>query len=402
MPTFKYEAAYAGGERVSGVVEAASQQEAVAQIRQTCEIVLSLKEVPKAATRAPAAARFQSISTKSLALTCQQFAIILRAGLPLVQTVDLVAGQCNDKVLARLLRQVSEDVSNGWSLSYSLDQRGQKLPVTFRETIRAGEESGDMISAFERMGRYYDRTAKTNAKAISTMMYPAFTILVAIIVLGIIMFYAVPSFVNTFADLGVELPGITLALISMSSFFSRYWLLIIAVIAAIALAVWLYSCTEKGGLTISRLRLSLPVIGEIGRMAGASQFAHTMSAMLASGMPILQAIDVSSRSISSHVMSHEVRETIPGVEGGHSLGDCMAAARELPPMLVQMIAVGESAGALESTLSVLADYYDNEVDVRTERALALLEPIIICVLALFVIFILFSVYLPLFNLYNSI
>lgn len=402
MPTYKYEGAYAGGEKVSGVVEAASRQEAVAQIRQNCEIVLSLKEVPKSFTQRPAAAVMQKISPKALALACQQFAIVLKAGLPLVQTVDLVAGQCSDKALQRLLRQVSEDVSNGWSLSYSLDQRGGKLPVTFRETIRAGEESGDLISAFDRMAKYYDRTAKTHAKAISTMTYPAFVIVVAVVVVFVIMKYAVPAFINTFADMDVELPAVTVGLIAVSNFFARFGVLVLAVLVAIIAAIWLYSRTEKGGQLISRLRLSLPVVGEIGRMAGASQFAHTMSAMLAAGVPILQAIAVSSRAMSSLVMAQEVMDTVAGVEAGRGLGDSMAGARELPQMLIQMTAVGESAGALESTLNVLAEYYDNEVDVRTERALALLEPIIICCLAVFVVLILFAVYLPLFSLYNNI
>ncbi|MDE6956007.1 MAG: type II secretion system F family protein, partial [Oscillospiraceae bacterium] len=305
MPTYKYEGAYAGGERVSGVVEAASRQEAVAQIRQTCEVVLSLKEIPKSFAQRPAAAVFQRISPKSLAFTCQQFAIVLKAGLPLVQTVDLVAGQSEDKALQRLLRQVSEDVSNGWSLSYSFDQRGGRLPVTFRETIRAGEESGDLVSAFDRMAKYYDRTAKTHAKAISTMTYPAFVILVAIVVVYVIMDKAVPAFINTFDDLGAELPPITVGLIAVSNFTTRYGKYVAAGILALIAALWLYSRTEKGGLLFSRLRLSLPVLGEIGRMAGASQFAHTMSAMLAAGVPILQAIAVSSRAMSSLVMAQE-------------------------------------------------------------------------------------------------
>ncbi len=402
MPTYKYEGAYAGGERVSGVVEAASRQEAVAQIRQTCEVVLSLKEIPKSFAQRPAAAVFQRISPKSLAFTCQQFAIVLKAGLPLVQTVDLVAGQSEDKALQRLLRQVSEDVSNGWSLSYSFDQRGGRLPVTFRETIRAGEESGDLVSAFDRMAKYYDRTAKTHAKAISTMTYPAFVILVAIVVVYVIMDKAVPAFINTFDDLGAELPPITVGLIAVSDFTTKYGKYVAAGILALIAALWLYSRTEKGGLLFSRLRLSLPVLGEIGRMAGASQFAHTMSAMLAAGVPILQAIAVSSRAMSSLVMAQEVLDTVAGVEAGRGLGDSMANSRELPQMLIQMTAVGESAGALESTLEVLAEYYDNEVDVRTERALALLEPIIICCLAVFVVLILFAVYVPMFNIYNTI
>lgn len=402
MSTFKYEAIYPGGEKTSGVVEAVSSQEAVAEIRKNCEVVLSLKEVPKISARSAAMDEKRRIKSKSLALTCQQFAIILRAGLPLVQTVDLVAGQSDDKALASLLRQVSEDVAGGWSLSYSLDQRGKKLPVTFRESIRAGEESGDLVSAFERMGHYYDRVSKTNAKAISTMTYPAFVIAISVIVVGIIMIYAVPAFTDTFASMDLELPMVTKALIATSNFVSKYILLIIAGIVAIITGIYLYARTENGRLNVSRIWLSLPILGEISRMAGASQFAHTMSSMLATGMPILQAIDVSSRSMTSAILSKEVEDTLPGVESGHSLGSCMANTKELPTMLVQMTAVGESAGALESTLSVLADYYDNEVSVRTDRALSLIEPIIICVLAVVVMGILLSVYLPLFNMYENI
>lgn len=401
MATFKYEALYTGGEKTSGVVEALSREEAIAKVRQSCEVVLSLKEVPKVMTRRSGSDR-RRVKAKSLALTCQQFAIILRTGLPLVQTVDLVAGQSDDKALKSILRQVSEDIAGGWSLSYSLEQRGKKLPITFRESIRAGEESGDLVSAFQRMARYYDRTAKTSAKAISTMTYPAFVIVAAVVVVGILMVFAVPTFVSTFESMNIELPWVTRALIGMSNFVIKYGLLLVVGFAAIGAAIWLYSRTEKGGLNLSRLRLSIPVLGEIGRMAGASQFAHTMSAMLSSGMPILQAIEVSGRAITNLIMAYEIQETIPGVEGGRSLGSCMANAKELPPMLVQMTAIGENAGALESTLSVLADYYDNEVSVKTERALALLEPIIICVLAVFVIMILFAIYLPLFTLNEAI
>ncbi len=401
MPAYKYEGAYPSGETVTGVVEAVSEHEAVAQIRQSCEVVLSLKEVPRA-PGGQALGRFQRIDAKSLALTCQQFAIILKAGLPLVQTVDLVAGQVGDKALVSLLRQVSEDVSNGWSLSYSFDQRGGRLPVTFRETIRAGEESGDLISAFERMGSYYDRSAKTHARAVSALTYPAFVIAVAAVVIVIIMGYAVPAFISTFDSMGIELPWVTLALIAMTGFFSQYGLVVLAALAGLGLLVWIYGRTEGGGLWLSRLRLALPVVGGIGRMSNASQFAHTMSAMLAAGMPILQAIEVSGKAMSSLCMSREVLETIAGVESGRTLGECLGGAKELPRMLVEMTAVGEAAGALESTLDVLAEYYDHEVDVGTTRALALLEPTIIVVLAVFVVFILLAVYLPMFSMYGSI
>lgn len=402
MPTYKYEGAYASGERVTGVVEAVSQNDAVAQIRQSCEVVLSLKEVPRAAVRDPLE-RFQKVSAKSLALTCQQFAIILKAGLPLVQTVDLVADQCADKALGRLLRQVSEDVSNGWSLSYSLEQRGgRKLPVTFRETVRAGEESGDLLSSFRRLSDYFQRMSKTRDSVVSALTYPAFVLVVAVLVVAIIMGYAVPTFTGMFESMSIELPWVTVALIAVSGFFQKYTLVLVGLLALVLLLVRLYGATEKGGLTLARAQLNLPILGGIVRMSGASQFSHTMSTLLTAGMPILQAIEVSGRTMSNRFLAGEVLETLPGVEGGRPLGECMRYARELPAMLVQMTAVGEATGSMESTLKVLAEYYDNEVEVRTKQALALLEPAIIVVLAVFVVFILMAVYLPMFSMYTSI
>ena len=402
MPTYKYEGAYASGEKVSGVVEAVSRTDAVNQIRQSCEIVLSIKEVPKSAARDPLS-RLQKINAKSLSLTCQQFAIILKAGLPLVQTVDLVAEQCPDKNLSALLRQVSEDVSNGWALSYSLEQRGAKsLPVTFRETVRAGEESGDLQAAFQRMADYFERMNKTHESVVSALTYPAFVIFVAVIVIGIIMGYAVPSLTGMFESLGTELPWVTRALIGMSNFFQKYLLVIIALLALVFFAVRLYGTTEKGGPTLAKFQLQLPVIGSVVRMSNASQFAHTMSTLLAAGMPILQAIEASGKTMSNLCMAQEVLGTLPGVEGGRPFGECLRYTKEIPSMLTQMTAVGETTGAMESTLEVLAAYYDNETDLKTKRAISLLEPAIIVVLSIFVVFILMAVYLPMFSMYGSI
>lgn len=402
MPTYKYEAAYSSGERVNGVVEAVSRSDAVAQIRQSCEVVLSLKEVPRTAVRDPLA-RFQKISAKSLALTCQQFAIILKAGMPLVQTVDLVAEQCPDRTLSRLLRQVSEDVSNGWSLSYSFTQRGEKtLPATFRETVRAGEESGDLLSAFRRLADYFERMNKTRESVVSALTYPAFVIVVAAGVIGIIMTFAVPTFTNMFESMDIDLPWTTVALIALSHFFQRYSLVLLGVIALALLALQAFRMTDRGGIVLARAQLKIPIIGAIVRMSGASQFAHTMSTLLTAGMPILQAIEVSGRTMTNLCMAQDIAATLPGVEGGRGLGECMSYSRELPAMLVQMTAVGEATGSMESTLRVLAEYYDNEVDVRTKRALSLLEPTIIIVLSVFVVFILMAVYLPMFSMYSAI
>ena len=399
MPAYQYEAVYANGEHAAGVVEALNENDAVAQIRQTCEVVLSLREV-RTGTKDPLE-RFRKVDSKSLALTCRQFSIILKAGLPLVQTVDLVAGQTGDKALSRLLRQVAEDVGGGWSLSYSLEQRGKQLPVTFRESIRAGEEAGDLVSAFERMSIYYERMHKTKTKAASTLLYPAFVIAVAVIVVAVIMIYAVPALSSTFVSMDVELPWVTKALIGLSNFIAKYIWLIVAVIAAAAFGLRLYGHTEKGGSRLDKMKLSIPIIGKINQMAGASQFAHTMSTLLTAGMSILQCVEVSGRTMSNECMAGEVLGTLAGVESGHSLGECMSLAEELPAMLVQMVTVGEATGSMESTLEVLAEYYDSETDVKTKRAITLLEPTIIVILSIFVAFILVAVYLPMFSLYAN-
>ncbi|WP_300602819.1 type II secretion system F family protein [uncultured Oscillibacter sp.] len=401
MPTYKYEGAYASGEKVSGVVEAVSRTDAVNQIRQSCEIVLSIKEVPKSAARDPLS-RLQKISAKSLSLTCQQFAIILKAGLPLVQTVDLVAGQCPDKNLSALLRQVSEDVSNGWSLSYSLEQRGAKsLPVTFRETVRAGEESGDLQAAFQRMADYFERMNKTRESLLSALTYPVFVIIVAVAVIIIVMNFVIPTFSGMFTGMGVDLPFATRALISLSGFFQKYTLVLIAAIALVILLLRLYGTMEKGGPALARVQLNLPLIGNIVRMTNASQFAHTMSTLLTAGMPILQSIEVAGKTMGNLCMAKDVLDTLPGVEGGRTLGECMGYSKELPPMLVQMTSVGEATGSMESTLEVLAAYYDNETDIQTKLAITLLEPMIIVILSIFVAFILVAVYLPMFSLYAN-
>lgn len=401
MPTYRYEALGGDGQRAEGVLEASDSAQAVSLIRQSYDVVLKLEEI--AAPRTDPLEKFQKLNLKVFALMCKQFAIILKAGLPLVQTVDLVAGQISDKMLKKLLEEVSLDIANGWSLSYSFSQRGKgRLPTTFIETIRAGEESGDLVRSFDRMSAYYDRMTKTRAKATSALVYPAFLTVVAVFVIMIIMTYAVPTFARVFESMSVELPLPTRIVIGVSDFFSRYIWVLLCVVAGLIFLFRLYAGTEGGRIRVAQFRLTLPILGQLAAMTSASQFAHTMSAMLSAGMPILKALDTASRSVSNAYLSSQIQSTIPGVEGGRPVGECLRACRDLPPMLVQMTAMGEATGSLESTLEIQAEYYDNEVDTLAARALSLLEPIIICIMAVFVVLILLSIYLPMFSLYGSI
>lgn len=401
MPVFQYKAKYATGEVGEGVVEASTKAEAVSQIRSTYEIVISVTQVK--GEQKDIFEKYRKVNMKAFSLMCKQFSIIMKAGLPIVQTVDLVARQTEDKLLKKILTQVAEDIAAGWGLAFSFTQRAEKLlPNTFIETVRSGEESGDLIKAFDRMSIYYDKMTKTKQKVVSAMIYPTFVIVVAIFVVIVIMTIAVPQFTKTFESMNMELPIMTKIVIALSHFFSNFIWLIILLFAGAGVGLNLYNKTESGAIKVDRFKLAIPIVGDIMVMGAASQFSNTMSTMLSSGMPILSALGTSARSISSVCISQQILDIIPAVENGHSLGECMKNCDDLPEMLVEMVATGEATGSLEDILNVQAEYYDNEVDVLIARLMSLLEPAIICVLAVVVVGILLSIYLPMFNLYDAI
>lgn len=400
MANFKYTAISTDGEQVKGVIEATDQMTAVAKIKQTCPIIVDIEEVQgKEIGYKP---RGKRIDPKLLSLMCDRFAIILGVGLPIVKAVDLLAGQMEDKALQGILGKVSKDVAMGRTLSSSFAAQKGYFPVTFIESVRSGEESGNLAETFRRMYAYYDKTNKTKQKVISSLTYPGITMVVGIIVMAIIMVVAVPSFTRTFERMGTEMPAITLMVIGISKFFTNYGILFLFGIAALILVGKLYQQTEKGAELFSSMALMMPIVGKIIQLNAASQFAHTMAMMLTSGMPILGCIETAGKSIGNYVMRRDILAAVSGVEGGKSLSACLEKSKYLPPMLVAMISMGETTGTLETTLSAVAGFYDNEVDIHTSRAVSVLEPAIIGVLAVFVVVVLFSVYLPMFSMYGSV
>ncbi|MBQ6843011.1 MAG: type II secretion system F family protein [Agathobacter sp.] len=397
MANFKYKAISTSGETVNGVIEATDQMAAVAIIKETCSIIVEIKEVdgPEIGYKP----RTKKCDAKLLSLMCDRFAIILGVGLPIVKAVDLLTGQMEDKALKGILQKVSKDVAMGRTLSSSFSAQDGFFPVTFIESVRSGEESGNLAETFRHLAGYYERINKTKQKVISSLTYPALTMCVGAIVMVVIMVVAVPMFTDSFAKMGAELPAITQFVINTSNFFINYGVFVLFALAAIILGCKLYQRTEAGAEFFSSALLMIPIVGTIIQMSGASQFAHTMSMMLTSGMPIINSIETAGKSIGNYVMRRDIMAAVSGVESGKSLFACLEKSKYLPSMLIEMIAVGETTGTLETTLAAIAGYYDNEVDIHTSRATAVLEPAIICVLAVFVVVILFSVYLPIFSMY---
>ena len=236
------------------------------------------------------------LDMKAFTVMCSQFAIILRAGIPIARTVHLIADKTTDKVLKRILTQVADDVEAGRSISSSFEERGGKLlPATFVDTIRAGEETGSIDTAFRTMHRHLDKQAKMGARVRGALAYPVFVLFIAVIVVIVIMVKVVPTFTAIFESYGAELPGITKALIAISHFFGRYWLVMLAVFIVFFLFYKLYGNTEEGRLKFAVLGRKLPVLGNINELNSASQFANSMATMLSAGLPLTRAISITAK-----------------------------------------------------------------------------------------------------------
>jgi type IV pilus assembly protein PilC len=339
---------------------------------------------------------------KAFTLMCNQFAIIVKAGIPIASTVQLIAAKTTDKTLKRILNQVAGDVESGRSLAASFEERGGKLlPPTFIETIRAGEESGKLDECFERLQAYYENADAVSSKVTSALVYPVMLIAVAVIVVAIIMIKAVPVFESSFANMGNERPLPTKLLIAMSHFMVDNWLLLAAILAAAGLGLTLYGKTDNGRHLYARLALTFPGFDMINRMNAASEFSSTLSTMLAAGLPLVQATRITAATTNNVLISEDIEAAVQGVIEGNRLGDGLKKSSYLPALLLEMTAVGEETGKLEDTLNVVSTYYTKEVDVAVKRALDILNPCITIVLAILVVFILLSVYLPIFGLYGN-
>ncbi len=401
MTTYKYKGLSADGVKVSGVIQAYDEFEAVSSLRDTCSIITKIEPVKESRMGGLRAGRLR-IKDKELAIICSQFAIILTSGLSIDRCVQMVAAQAKSRDMRVMLEMVGEDVAAGYGLAQSFENHCPTLPATFIETVRAGEQAGTLEICFERLHDYFDKSAKTRAKIISTLTYPAMVIVVAIIVFFIIMIVAVPMFTATFRELGTDLPKITLALMAFSDFLTRFWWAIIGVILLFFMARLLERRTEKGRIRQAEGKLFRSPLRRIHSMNAASQFASTMATMLTAGLPILRALEVTAGVVTNYAFGRAIRSVRQGVEQGRSMADCMAEDKRFPAMLTEMTGVGERSGNLEETLTVVGSYFDNEVSITTDRLLSLLEPCITIGLAVITVILLLAVYLPLFAMYASV
>jgi type IV pilus assembly protein PilC len=405
LTTYRYKGTTSSGAEVEGLVEAFDKNDAVVKAKENCRVLVSVEPVSGGKmndilnTDIGDLFSGGKIKPKTLTLLCSQLSIELRAGLPLVSALKLVAENEEDKKLKKILSEVADDVHAGNGLADAFATRGPGLPRTFIETVRAGEESGKLDETFERLQTYYEKSSAVSAKVASALTYPAMLIGVAVIVIAIIMVVAVPVFEKTFMDMGNDLPGPTKLLIAMSNFMVDNIILLIAIAAATALAVIFYGKTDSGAHLYARIALSFPGLGLVNKMNAASQFATTFSTMLASGLPLVSAARITANTSDNLLIQEDIEKAVTGVVEGNRLADGLKKSPWFPQMLLEMVTVGEETGKLEDTLNVVSDYYTKEVDQAVKTAMDILNPVITIVLAIIVVFILLSVYLPIFSMY---
>ncbi|MBO4914819.1 MAG: type II secretion system F family protein [Oscillospiraceae bacterium] len=403
MAQFNYTALSRDGAKVSGVIEGYDELDAASRIKENCDVILKLAPVQKqkidllhldlSANR---------LNERAFTVMCSQFAIILESGIPIARAVQLVADKTDDKNLRRVMKKVAVDVEGGRSLSSAFEDHGAKmLPITFIETLRAGEATGNLAHSFQTMQVHFEKQNETKKKVKSALSYPIFILITALIVVGFLMGSVVPKFTVMFDDLGAELPGMTKALIAVSNFFKNYSLLVLAGIAVIILGFKLYGSRESGKLKLAKAALKVPILGKIRELSAASQFANSMASMMSAGLTMDRAVSITAKVIDNYYLAKQTNELAKMLETGQSLGASMRESTDYPDILVDMTGVGENSGEMEKTLTTIGRYYDSELDEAIRSALSKLEPSILVGIAGIAGFIVIAIYMAIFSMYGA-
>lgn len=404
MATYKYSAISKSGAQVTGLIDGYNELDAVDKIKQTCSVVLKVERQDEnsASSLLNMEIGGNHLNSKAFTMMCQQFSIILHAGLPIGRTCHLIAEKTADKTLKKILKNVSEDVDSGRSMSIAFEDHGKGIiPPTFIETIRAGEASGNLDDAFQSCAEQFEKSAKTAQKVKSALAYPAFILVVAVIVVIVLMVKVVPTFIAVFDSYGSDLPVLAKMLIAVSNFFQKAWLPILLIVAVIFIVYKIYEKTETGHTNLAKWALDLPVFGNVNRMNAAAQFANTMNGMLKAGLPITKAMTVTARVTSNYYVSQKITQMIGRIEEGKTLAEAMEESGVYPDLLTDMVASGEESGELESTLGTIARYYDNEVEQAVATAVGILEPAALIFVGAIAGFIVLAVYGSMFDMYGN-
>ena len=400
MPNYGYEAISRAGRKKKGSITAADAQQARAQLIAEGMTPIEIKE-QNLLTRDINISLFDSVKPRELSVFCHQFVSIIDAGVSVTEALGMLAQQTDNKTLRKAIYQTQKEIQQGETLADAMRKQGKRIfAPMFVNMVAAGEASGNLSVAFSRMADYYENANKTKAALKKAMIYPIVVLLVVVVVMFIMMLFVLPRFKTIFEDMGAELPWITRAIMGTSDFFVGYWWLILIVGAVVGLLIWLFSRTKKGKYLFDWIARKIPVFGPLTVKTASAQFARTFATLIASGLPIIEALEIVSRSMTNVYFKDELLRAREQVAVGSPLADALQRGGLFPNMVSQMVRIGEESGDIEKMLDKLSEYYDEEVQNATKNMMALLEPMIILALCLVVGTVAIGVMLPMFEMYS--
>src|ERR1044071_8909736 len=401
MPTYVFKGRNRMGEVIVGERLADSRDMLRQLLRREQVTLTSVKEkgrevaVPKLGGR-------KKVSAKDLSIFTRQFSVMIDAGLPLVQCLDILAQQQENKNFQMVLTQTRQDVEEGSTLAAAMARHPKTFDSLFVNMIEAGEAGGILDLILQRLSTYIEKIVKLRRDVVSAMIYPAAVIVIAVGVIAVIMVFVIPAFQNIFTGLlgpGEQLPLPTRIVVGISEFLAGIGgLIILGAVVAISLGVRFYYKTPGGHRVIDKLLLKVPIIGTILRKIAVARFSRTLSTLLSSGVPILQSLEITARTAGNMILEEAINKVRTGVERGESIVEPLKATDVFPNMVSQMIAIGEQTGALDAMLGKIADFYEQEVDSAIASLLTLIEPVMIGFLGVTIGSIVIAMYLPLFTL----
>ena len=405
MPTFVFK----GRNRLNEIVvgeRVADNREALRSILRKEQVTLtSVKEkgreigIPKIGGR-------KKVKSKDLSIFTRQFSVMIDAGLPLVQCLEILAQQQDNKYFQQILLQVRQDVEEGSTLATAMARHPRVFDQLYANMVEAGETGGILDLILQRLSTFIEKIVKLKRDIISAMIYPAAVILLAIAAVAVIMIVVIPQFQNIFLGLlgpGEQLPLPTRIVVGISNFLAGWGgLVILASVIGTGVAIKFYYRTPAGRKNIDRVLLKIPILGDIFRKIAVARFSRTLSTLLSSGVPILQSLDITAKTSENVIIEEAITNVRVGVERGESFVDPLKATEVFPHMVAQMIGIGEQTGALDAMLGKIADFYESEVDSAIANLLTLMEPLLIGFLGVTIGSIVIAMYLPLFTLIGKL
>ncbi len=397
--TFVWKGRSPTGEILSGEYVTENKQELIGYLRKRKIIVTSLREKTKELN-----IRFaikKRITVKDLGVFTRQFATMINAGLPMVQCLNILSAQSDKPVFKRIVSTVTSDVEGGATLAEALGKH-TVFSQLYVNMVEAGEAGGILDQILNRLAFYLEKAEALQRKVKSAMTYPT---VVAVVALGATVFmlmFIIPTFAKMFMDFGGELPLPTKIVMGLSNFLRGYWYILLGIVGAVVFGIKRFYATEAGKLKIDRLMLRVPVLGTVIRKAAIARFTRTLGTLVSSGVPILAGLDITARTAGNKVVEKAIYATRESISQGDTIAEPLRQSGVFPPMVTQMIGVGEQTGALDEMLEKIANFYDSEVDTAVEQLTSIIEPVMIVVMGVVVGGMLISMYLPMFKLISVV